>query len=103
MNEDENLPPEAHNASQDDSEEQSQTLADEALGRRALVESGDTEKSGSYDEETGSIPDLVDNMNQMVSSGRIDMSAFRGERMDDDVEDGLGEAGMEDDFIRGAE
>ena len=35
-------------------------------------------------------------MEQMVSSGRIDNDAFRGERNDDDEEDGLGESGEED-------
>jgi hypothetical protein len=42
-------------------------------------------------------------MNQMASSGRIDMSAYRGERNDDDVEQALGPEGEEDDFPRGAE
>jgi hypothetical protein len=51
----------------------------------------------SEDEEAGSGPDLVDTMSQMISSGRIDMSAYRGERNDDDVERGLGPQGGEDD------
>jgi len=42
-------------------------------------------------------------MKQMVSSGRIDMGAFRGERNDDDEEGMLGEAGIDDDTPRGAE
>ncbi len=98
--------PEAHNQSQDDEGEQSQTLADEALGRRSDFGEGESEKpeyDGISDTDGDSTPDLVDTMNQMVSSGRIDMGAFRGERNDDDEEDGLGEQGLEDDGPRGAE
>lgn len=104
MDEPENLPPEARNPSQDDAADQAQTLADEATGRASAFEFGDSERApGPAGDDTGSMPDVVDHMNQMVSSGQIDMSAYRGERMDDDVEDGLGPDGMEDDFIRGAE
>ena len=98
--------PEAHNQSQDDEGEQSQTLADEALGRGSDFGEGESEKPeyDGIDENDGdSTPDLVDTMNQMVSSGRIDMGAFRGERNDDDDEDGLGEQGLEDEGPRGAE
>ena len=35
-------------------------------------------------------------MEQMDSSGTIDMSAYRGERNDDDEEDSLGEDGIEE-------
>jgi len=96
--------PEAHNQSQDDAGEQAQTLADEALGRSSDFDFGDSEKP-DYDgiSDGDSTPDLVDTMNQMVSSGHIDMGAFRGERNDDDEEDGLGEQGLEDDGPRGAE
>ena len=100
------LAPEAHNKSQDDAGEQAQTLADEALGRGSDFGDGDSEKpeyTGFSDTDDDSTPDLVDTMNQMVSSGHIDMGAFRGERNDDDEEDGLGEQGVEDDTPRGAE
>ena len=100
------LTPEAHNASQDDAAEQAQTIADEALHRASAFETGDTEKpkyQGIGDDDEDSTPDLVDTMNQMVSSGRIDMGAYRGERNDDDEEAGLGEQGLEDDGPRGAE
>ncbi|PKB19181.1 hypothetical protein B0I00_1411 [Novosphingobium kunmingense] len=104
MDEPDNLPPEARNPSQDDAADQSQTLADEAKGRASAFEFGDSERTpGPAGDETGSAPDVVDHMNQMVSSGHIDMSAYRGERMDDDEDDGLGPEGLEDDFIRGAE
>ena len=97
---------ESRNAAQDEDEgEQAQSLADEALGGNARFDVGDSERapSGGFDDEGGSIPDLVDHMKQMVRDGRIDMSAFRGERMDDDVEEGLGPQGLEDDGPRGAE
>ena len=100
------LAPETHNQSQDDAGEQAQTLADEALGRGSDFGDGDSEKpeyAGFSDTDDDSTPDLVDTMNQMVSSGHIDMGAFRGERNDHDEEDGLGEQGVEDDTPRGAE
>jgi hypothetical protein len=65
-------------------------IADEALHRRDDP-SEDSEKVRSgisvmpLDE-----PDLVDRMEQMVSSGRIDTGAFAGERNDDDEESDLG-------------
>lgn len=100
------LPPEAHNSSQDDADDQAQTLADEALSGQVLGEE-DSERTPAAGtdvaDEAGSTPDLIDHMKQMVSSGRIDMGAFRGERMDDDVEDGLGPQGLEDDSPRGAQ
>jgi hypothetical protein len=98
--------PEAHNKSQDDAGEQAQTLADEALDRGGDFDFGETEKPdyrSISDTDDDSTPDLIDTMNQMVSSGRIDMGAFRGERNDDDDEEGLGEQGLEDDGPRGAE
>ena len=98
--------PEAHNQSQDDAGEQAQTIADESLGRSSDFDFGDSEKpeyDSISDSDGDSTPDLVDTMNQMVSSGHIDMGAFRGERNDDDEEDGLGEQGLEDDSPRGAE
>jgi hypothetical protein len=99
------LAPEAHNLSQYDEGEQAQTLADEARGRGSDFGEGDTEKpdhDGISDSDGDSTPDLVDTMNQMVSSGHIDMGAFRGERNDDDEEEGLGEQGLEDEGPRGA-
>lgn len=95
------LPPEARNVEQQDEDAQAQTLADEALGRRSSFEGSDTERAGSEDDAQG-LPDLVDHMEQMVTSGRIDMSAYRGERSDDDEEGMLGEAGIDDETPRGA-
>lgn len=72
-------------------------VAEDAL-HRADDPSEDSEKVASgisvmpLDE-----PDLVDRMEQMVSSGRIDTGAFAGERNDDDEESELGELADEGD------
>ena len=101
------LAPEVRNAEQEDEAGQAHTLADEALRRTPSPDGGDSERapvSGlDIDDDAGSTPDLVDHMNQMRSDGRIDMGAYRGERMDDDVELGLGPQGVDDDTPRGAE
>ncbi|MEO0030828.1 MAG: hypothetical protein RIS94_586 [Pseudomonadota bacterium] len=99
------LAPETHNDEQDDEPEQAQSLADEAIGRATTVFGSDseTERVGDDDDEPGSgTPDIVDHMKQMVTSGRIDMGAFRGERSDDDEEGYYGEGGIDDPTPRGA-
>ena len=95
------LAPEAHNSEQDDEGAQAQTVAEQAL-RGSGETFSDSEKVRGGDPGDGT-PDLVDHMNQMASSGRIDMSAFRGERSDDDEEGLYGQDGIEDDTPRGAE
>ena len=95
--------PEAHNQEQDDEGAQAQTVADEVLARRGDFALSDSEKVGNSDLLGANTPDLVDHMNQMATSGRIDMSAFRGERSDDDEEGFYGEDAVEDDFPHGAE
>lgn len=88
--------PEAFNAEQDDEPAQAQSVADEALGRTSSSFGlSDTEKVASDGDEDGT-QDLVDHMRQMESSGIIDMSAFRGERNDDDEEGIYGDAAEED-------
>ncbi|WP_026091808.1 hypothetical protein [Blastomonas sp. AAP53] len=71
-------------------EGQANDVADDALNRQEDP-SEDSEKVA-----TSGVPvvpedeqDLVDHMNQMVSSGQIDNSAFAGERNDDDEESNL--------------
>ena len=88
---DEDLAPETINAEQEDEEAQAQTVAQEALDRSiSVLGSEDSAKlSGSFDPVDAQ--DLVDHMNQMDRSGIIDMSAYRGERNDDDEDDFLGE------------
>lgn len=43
------------------------------------------------------VPDLIDKMNDMVASGRIDNDAFAGEPMHDDEEDLLGDTDPDED------
>ena len=82
------LAPETDNSEQEDEEAQAQTVAKEALGRTpSSAGLTDSEKVKTGD-ETDDAQDLVDHMVQMDRSGQIDMSAFRGERNDDD-EDGM--------------
>lgn len=95
--------PETVNAEQEDVDTQAQTVADDAIARgTSLVgEQGESERVPGGEDDSGGMPDLVDHMNQMVSSGVIDMSAYRGERSDDDEEGMLGEGGIDDDTPRG--
>ena len=92
--------PETFNSEQDDEDTQAQTFAEQALGRSAssfALEESEKVKGGIADEDD--IEDLVDHMNQMDSSGVIDMSAYRGEETMDDLEDRYGkENAAESDF-----
>ncbi len=67
-------------------------VADEAM-RKDEDPSEDSEKGGSEGISVApqDEPDLVDRMDQMVSSGHIDLGAFDGERNDGDEESELGE------------
>ncbi len=96
--------PEAVNTEQEDGDTQAQTVTDEAIARATSVlgEQGETERARGGEDDSGGMPDLVDHMHQMVSSGVIDMSAYRGERSDDDEEGMLGEGGIDDDTPRGS-
>jgi hypothetical protein len=83
--------PESVNSEQEDADTQAQTLADERrLGSDLGLEDSDKPHSGDEDDD---VPDLVDHMQQMASSGRLDYDAYRGERSDDDEDGMLGEAG----------
>lgn len=102
---DRDLAPEAHNLAQDDEAAQAQSLVDDPTLRATAVlgDPAASERTGDDDAEPGSgTPDLVDHMTQMVTSGRIDMGAYRGERSDDDEDGALGDSGIEDDGPRGA-
>ena len=92
----EDLPPETFNDEQEDESSQAQSVADEALGR-ATSGLGDigSEKVKSGD-DSDDVQDLVDHMKQMETSGRIDMSAFAGERNDDEEEGRYGNAAEEE-------
>jgi len=84
------ITPETVNPEQEDEESQAQSIADEA-GTRGKSDAGlgDSEKVASGD-DSDDVPDLIDRMRQMDSSGKIDFGAFRGERNDDDEEGMLG-------------
>ena len=81
------LAPELHNAEQDDAQYQTQTLANEALGRSSDDFGLDDTEKVPTGEEGDDVQDIVDHMRQMVSSGRIDNSAYAGEPNDDDNDD----------------
>jgi hypothetical protein len=88
----EDLPPETDNAEQDqDAEDQAQTVAEQARTRGTDGGLEDSEKVPTGD-DSDDVQDLVDHMEQMVSSGRIDMDAYRGEPNHDDNVDKLGNA-----------
>jgi hypothetical protein len=84
----EDLAPELHNSEQDDDEQdQAQTLSGEMSGdidsEGFGLDDADKVPTG---EEGDDVQDLVDHMQQMVTSGLIDNSAFAGEPNDDDNE-----------------
>jgi hypothetical protein len=86
------LPPDARNSEQEDEDAQAQTVSEEALDRATdPFGLSDTEKVGGGLDDADT-QDLVDHMRQMDSSGIIDMSAFQGERNDDDEEETYGTA-----------
>jgi hypothetical protein len=90
------LPPETVDLPQEDEDAQSQTVADAASSRSADgFGLGDSSKV-SLGEPDDDVQDLVDHMQNMVRSGRIDMDAYRGERNDDDEEGLLGPEGDTD-------
>lgn len=84
--------PETGGTERHDAENQAQTVADDALGR-ANDKYDDSEHGGSGDRTAltpDDTPDLIDRMEQMVSSGHIDMDAYRGEPAHDDEPDTYG-------------
>jgi len=90
------LAPETHNDEQDDHRMQAQEVAEQArhLSGRSPTESAkDDNSSGVMGDST---QDVIDHMRDMESSGRIDMSAYRGEPNHDDNEDELGPQGKSD-------
>ncbi|MFM9934569.1 MAG: hypothetical protein ACKVOL_00055 [Novosphingobium sp.] len=90
------MAPETVNLSEEDEDAQSQTVAADAayLDESPFgLEETDKVSSGNPDDD---VEDLVDHMRSMVSSGLIDMDAYRGERNDDDEEGALGPSGEDD-------
>ena len=73
-------------------------MADEAVGRGSGEFATDESEKVPTGDESDDVEDLVDHMEQMVSSGRIDNSAYAGEPNYDDNEDKYGPASKEDDL-----
>jgi hypothetical protein len=95
------LAPETDNSEQDgDADAQAQTVAADAFARSAGRGLGDSEKVVTGD-DSDDVPDLIDRMKQMDSSGRIDMDAYRGEPNDDDDDEKFGEDAETDPKLRG--
>jgi hypothetical protein len=90
------LAPETVNAEQDDEDTQAQSVADQARSETREDGLEDSDNASGGIDDVSDVPDLVDRMKQMESSGRIDMDAYRGERNDDDEEGLFGEAGEDD-------
>ncbi len=91
---------ESGNQEQDDEDAQAQTVADDAIrGRNYDQLKMEESAHGGRTNPAQIVPDdeqdVVDHMQQMERSGRIDMGAYRGERNDDDETEMLGEGGME--------
>ncbi len=89
--------PENFNPEQEDEEAQAQSFAEEAQDRATTpfgLEDSEKVKGGIDDEDD--VEDLVDHMNQMDTSGIIDMSAYRGEETMDDLENRYGHEGVAD-------
>jgi hypothetical protein len=92
------LAPETVNDEQEEEDTQAQSIADQANGRSASDAGlGDTEKVKGGIQDEDDIEDLVDHMNQMDTSGTIDMSAYDGEETMDDLEGRYGKRNAADD------
>jgi len=95
--------PELDNSEQDDAKwdegSQAQDVAEQARVRGTDM-SEESEHGGRPNPAAitpDDTPDLVDRMNEMVRSGRIDNDAFAGEPQHDDEEDRLGNTDSDDD------
>ena len=95
--------PETFNSEQDDEAAQAQTVSEDAIrdiaDRGSAHESAHGGATNPAQIDPDDAQDVVDHMNQMERSGRIDMDAYRGERSDDDEPDTFGEAALEPDDV----
>ena len=92
------LAPETHNDEQDDRRSQAQKVAEQAKQHRHNAAGGTESRKGpnKTDLMGDSTQDTIDHMRDMESSGRIDMSAYRGEPNFDDNIDKYGKAAKPD-------
>lgn len=88
--------PENVNLEQEDPGQAQDVARDAYRGMHSLGESRKQKGSGT-EIIPDDVPDLVDKMNEMVSSGIIDEGAFAGEPMHDDEEEIYGDTEDEDD------
>lgn len=91
-NDDEFNDPDLQNSEQNEEGTQAQDVAEDAIVLTGEdedpLESEDGSPSGVGDIVPRDVPDLVENLKNMLNSGRIDMDAFEGEEgMDDNDED----------------
>jgi hypothetical protein len=85
--------PDRDNSEQNEADSQAQDLADEALHPAEVTGRMSAESEPGFEQDPADlvprdVPDLVDTMNDMVQSGRIDMDAYVGEPRMDDEDDG---------------
>ena len=83
--------PDIQNSEQNEDGTQAQDIAEEALSFDAeeddVLESSAAPQTDPTDIVPRDVPDLVDNIKNMLHSGQIDMGAFEGEEgMDDEDE-----------------
>lgn len=93
---DKDLAPENTNLEQDDEETQAQTVAETARSRTTSVLGIEQSEKLSNSLDPAEAQDLVEHMEQMDTSGTIDMSAYSGEETHDDLENKYGRAGVAD-------
>ncbi len=78
--------PDAQNAEQSEAGTQAQDVANDALagGTGSALDSERVQADDPGELLPDDTPDLIDHMNDMLQSGRIDMDAFEGEELLDD-------------------
>ena len=90
------LAPETHNDEQDDHRNQAQEVSEEAQNRETGSPTESIKGDNKSDLMGDSTQDTIDHMRDMESSGRIDMSAYRGEPNHDDNVDKYGKSAKPD-------
>lgn len=92
------------NSEQRDEDSQAQTVADDAILRQTgYGEDSDRAPGDRTQILPDDTPDLIDRMEQMVSSGHIDTDAFAGEPFHDDEESLLGPTDDDEDLEQSEE
>lgn len=84
------LAPETVNNEQEEAETQAQSVAEDARTRSVSILTPEKSKKLSNSLNPAEEPDLVERMEQMNTSGTIDMDAYAGEETHDDLENKYG-------------